>query len=255
MADSEAAMGWHRVCLNTIVRKGEKLDSERLRILPMGSRVKIIQQKGRRVRIDSPIDGWCSLKSSTGDTILAKIEKDDSTVATPAFRQAQQQAARVDANKSDKGVGDLKKQLEATKKRLQDAEKEESGWLEKSSRQSNSESGNDLRIWDVVRVLNNKALGIGIVRWIGNIPDERFADHTLVAVEWGTPVGDSNGILNVNGEKFGFGPVPKGYASFEQIENCEYIPGEKWLKKLMKIQDKVTVELQGVVEGKNENYD
>ena len=50
------------------------LDSERLRILPMGSRVHVVEQQDRRVRIDQPIAGWCSLKSSNGDTILTPLQ-------------------------------------------------------------------------------------------------------------------------------------------------------------------------------------
>lgn len=249
MADSET-LGWHRVCLNTIVRKGEKLDSERLRILPMGSRVNIVQVSGRRVRISSPIDGWCSLKSSTGDTILAKIENDQSGVTTPAFRQAQQKAKRLEETKDENKVEDLQRQVEETKQRLKQAEEEEAEWVEKNAKQAAADNSQqaDLRVWDVVQVMNNKQLGLGIVRWIGKIPAEGFEDATLVAVEWSTPVGDSTGILNINGERFGFGPVPKGYASFENITNCRYIPGEKWLKKLMELQGEFAAELEGAVE-------
>jgi len=64
---------WHRVALNTIVRKGVKLDSERLKILPMGAKVLVMEQKERRVRISQPIAGWCSLYSSNGDTILSVL--------------------------------------------------------------------------------------------------------------------------------------------------------------------------------------
>lgn len=70
---------WHRVCLNTIVRKGVKLDSDRLRILPMGSKVYVVEHVDRRVRIEQPINGWCSLKSSNGDTILAPVEDANAT--------------------------------------------------------------------------------------------------------------------------------------------------------------------------------
>lgn len=76
--------GWHRVCLNTIVRKGVELDSERLRILPMGSRVHVVEKAERRVRIDQPIAGWCSLKSSNGDTILTPLDEQEVSIATPA---------------------------------------------------------------------------------------------------------------------------------------------------------------------------
>jgi len=73
---------WYRVCLNTIVRKGVKLDSERMRILPMGSRVHVVEVNDRRVQIDQPISGWCSLRSSNGDTILTPLN-DDGPSETP----------------------------------------------------------------------------------------------------------------------------------------------------------------------------
>jgi len=77
------------VCLNTIVRKEKVLDSERLRILPMGSRVNVVKQDGRRVRIDQPIVGWCSLNSSNGDTILKPLDNQQQKVApTPRSGQA-----------------------------------------------------------------------------------------------------------------------------------------------------------------------
>lgn len=73
---------WHRVCLNTIVRKGVNLDSERLRILPMGSKVFVVEQRDRRVRIEQPISGWCSVRSSNGDTILTPLEDNDQVPTT-----------------------------------------------------------------------------------------------------------------------------------------------------------------------------
>lgn len=84
--------GWHRVCLNTIVRKGVALDSERLRILPMGSRVHVVEKAERRVRIDQPIAGWCSLKSSNGDTILTPLDEQEVSIATPAASASNFQA-------------------------------------------------------------------------------------------------------------------------------------------------------------------
>lgn len=86
-APEQDEFGWHRVCLNTIVRKGVALDSERLRILPMGSRVHVVEKRERRVRIDQPIEGWCSLKSSNGDTILKKLEQEDISISTPSAAQ------------------------------------------------------------------------------------------------------------------------------------------------------------------------
>jgi len=69
----EPSLGWHRVCLNTIIRKGVELDSERLRIIPMGSRVHVVKVNGRRCKIDLPINGWVSRTSSNGETILSPM--------------------------------------------------------------------------------------------------------------------------------------------------------------------------------------
>lgn len=88
-----SSMGWHRVCLNTIVRKGVALDSERLRILPMGSRVHVVEKQDRRVRIDQPIAGWCSLKSSNGDTILTPLDQEEVSTTTPAANASNRMAA------------------------------------------------------------------------------------------------------------------------------------------------------------------
>jgi len=86
--NTAGTMGWHRVCLNTIVRKEKVLDSERLRILPMGSRVNVVEKSGRRVRIDQPIIGWCSLNSSNGDTILKPLDPNAKVAPTPRSGQA-----------------------------------------------------------------------------------------------------------------------------------------------------------------------
>lgn len=66
-------LGWHNVCLNTIVRQTKELDSSRLRILPRGSKVHVIQTVGRRCRIDQPIKGWVSRESKNGDLICSRI--------------------------------------------------------------------------------------------------------------------------------------------------------------------------------------
>jgi len=88
MAESHD-QNWYRVCLNTIVRKGKELDSERLRILPMGSRVRVTKTVERRVKIDQPIEGWCSLTSSNGDQILHKLDPEDLGPTTPQMRSSQ----------------------------------------------------------------------------------------------------------------------------------------------------------------------
>ena len=65
------------------MREQKSLDSERVMILPMGSKVNVVETAGiRGVRIDlvrktdteeqQPVDGWCSIESSMGDLILSK---------------------------------------------------------------------------------------------------------------------------------------------------------------------------------------
>jgi len=116
MTDEEEAgpimvLGWHRVCLNTIVRATKELGSARLRILPMGSRVNVVEVVGRRVRIDEPIDGWCSIESSTGDQILSPTQKDTlpevEGVSSPAV-DAEQEQMRGRADQLAKELHELK---------------------------------------------------------------------------------------------------------------------------------------------------
>jgi len=123
MAQNADPLGWHRVCLNMIVRKGIRLDSERLRILPMGSRVHIVERKERRVRIDQPILGWCSCKSSSGDTILSPLDKardpaqDDLEMTTPTAANTQRITQEKD--RWERTYNKLNKKEQDAQKRIQ----------------------------------------------------------------------------------------------------------------------------------------
>jgi len=121
---------WHRVMLNTIVRKGVALDSERLRILPMGSRVFVISQLERRVEISEPIHGWCSMKSSNGDTILTPVQDAKGVPATPSSANtnvaakfssfnARAEAAQLNVEKEDANINKWSSNLsEDSRKRV-----------------------------------------------------------------------------------------------------------------------------------------
>jgi len=108
---------WYRVALNTIVRKGVKLDSERLRILPMGSRVCVVEQVDRRVRICQPVNGWCSIKSSNGDVILTKLDKQDQS-APPSTPKIRQEKENIEQQMSEilKEHKEIKNEFEKQKK-------------------------------------------------------------------------------------------------------------------------------------------
>lgn len=104
---------WHRVCLNTIVRRKVNLDSERLRILPMGSKVMVVEQQDRRVRISQPILGWCSLRSSNGDTILTPLEDAENATTTPLAGEIRQ-----GINKGQKEVSKLRAERDDAKEQM-----------------------------------------------------------------------------------------------------------------------------------------
>jgi len=135
MSEQRKEGEWHRVMLNTIVRKGVALDSERLRILPMGSRVFVTSRLERRVEITEPIHGWCSLKSSNGDTILTPVQdgtpSGKGVPATPSANsnvaakfntfQARAQAAQVNVEKTEANIDKWSSNLsEESRKRIQD---------------------------------------------------------------------------------------------------------------------------------------
>eukprot|EP00494_Astrolonche_serrata_P029444 UN29711 len=60
----------HRFCVKAMIRISEDVNSKRVRIMPEGSMVRVVETKGNRARIDFPIAGWCSLQSKDGRCIL-----------------------------------------------------------------------------------------------------------------------------------------------------------------------------------------
>lgn len=124
-------LGWHRVCLNTIVRASKELDSSRLRILPMGSRVNVVDVVGRRVKIDQPIDGWCSIESSNGDLILSKTHDEAAPTHTDEGKEAFQNDKEYFNDRAKevaeelKELQDLRVQLEDAKTKTKEAQKNE----------------------------------------------------------------------------------------------------------------------------------
>lgn len=182
-------MGWYRVCLNTIVRKDVKLDSERLRILPMGSRVNVVKQNGRRVMIDQPIQGWCSLASSNGDTILKPLSDDTSTQTPRSDPQAQaahykQEAAKARSEaeaaaeaeekskllKKSEQYDALAKQVVAQKK----AHEQELAALSKAATSTNVETM-VFRDGDVIKLaMKNHNKSLVIVRTVITVADQEW---------------------------------------------------------------------------------
>jgi len=65
---------WHKVLCNTTVRKTYRMESERVTVIQLGTKVFVVDQKDRRVRIEHPVHGWCSVRSSNHDLILAPLE-------------------------------------------------------------------------------------------------------------------------------------------------------------------------------------
>jgi len=217
-AEKQAEGKWYRVCLNTIVRKDMQLDSERLRILPMGSRVSVIEtskENTRRVKINSPIEGWCSMSSSNGDTILAPIEKqDDAAVggvaSTPKsisskldhFRNANNNRKKMienpKLNLSKENKAELEQRINYDAERLNEVETrlEEHDDLKISQRAKYG-------LHETVRYRNTgeaNAGQVGVVRWVGKnkgvkgIPDPE-KDETIYLVEVAYNAGDCNGTI------------------------------------------------------------
>jgi len=176
MADAQQAEKWYRVCLNTIVRAGEELDSERLRILPMGSRVCVVEaakSNGRRVRIKSPIQGWCSMSSSNGDTILAPIEDPNDVPNTPKSISAKVTSLqqRRDQQKKLLGIDGVDKEraqqkLAHMEQRVQEAQVLKKAKEDAFEADEEEEEDKQYQLNDIVYCTNNL---VGVVRWEGKI--------------------------------------------------------------------------------------
>eukprot|EP00494_Astrolonche_serrata_P034281 UN34550 len=65
--------GYYKVILNTIVRQEHALDSPKNCTLKKGVVVYVAKVRGRRVRLNKPVHGWCSTVSSRGDILLEPL--------------------------------------------------------------------------------------------------------------------------------------------------------------------------------------
>jgi len=69
---AENVEGWYRTYLNTVVRESPELESQRVGVLPSGKAVYVLEKRGRRVRIESPLVGWMSMETTDGVKILRR---------------------------------------------------------------------------------------------------------------------------------------------------------------------------------------
>jgi len=250
----EGVEQWFRVCLNTIVRAGENLDSERLRILPMGSRVCVVavsENNVRRVQICKPIKGWCSVSSSNGDTILAKIDDPNEVPQTPKnsgdkvknLKQRAEMALKAAGSASDEKY---KEQLINNAKilELRAEEAEIQRQQEQITRQEIANSrtkpvapapGDDDKDYkgfglkDIVFLASGD---MGVVRWRGK--HESFNKEPYLGVEVQSGTGDSDGTVK---DSFGtpqqLFPVPEKSAKFVKVTDVKMkIPALKLLELL-----------------------
>jgi len=216
-AEQKEEGNWYRVCLNTIVRKDMELDSERLRILPMGSRVHVVEKSAenqRRVKISSPIEGWCSMSSSNGDTILAAIDqKDDAAVggvaSTPKsisskldhFRKQNDERKKMiqnpKLNLSTKNVEDIQNRIAYDGERLNEVETriEEHGDMKFSVKKKYG-MNETVRY----RLVGEKTAGhVGVIRWSGpNQGLDKTDDDVVYLVEVAYNAGDCDGTIPWN---------------------------------------------------------
>lgn len=251
MGDSDVT-GWYRVCLNTIVRKGAKLDSDRLRILPMGSRVHVVGSDGnRRVKISQPVQGWCSLQSSTGDTILSKIAQDavSETPRAGKYANLSSDIQKLKGDINNATDADQKKQLEEDLKEKETQKKDMEMRLNAMSKEMHSlqnqllgqegTSTEVIRVNDIVK-FKDPEIGIGVVRFVGEIPHPKLKQTGIwVGVEFANPVGDSNGIAKFpDGSEFKLFKdlVPDNFASFVQPKEFDVLSGESILKQLVALK-------------------
>ena len=65
----------YEVCKKTRVRESIDTKSKEIGILNVSDNVEVVEQKGTRARIVSPGEGWCSIESKSGATILKPLVK------------------------------------------------------------------------------------------------------------------------------------------------------------------------------------
>merc|ERR1719285_1328495 len=147
----------------------------------MGSRVCVVEQVDRRVRICQPVNGWCSIKSSNGDVILTKLDKQDQSAppSTPKIRQEKEniehqmseilkehKEIKNEFEKQKKGkenkLAEALQKLEQQKKIIDDMNKGSLGDMEN---QQQKETKRAYRVDDVVSLTKKVGGGFGIVKY------------------------------------------------------------------------------------------
>jgi len=64
--------GWYTTYLNALVQTSPDMESRRVGVLPLGKNVYVAEKRGNRVRIETPMVGWMSLKTTDGHIILRR---------------------------------------------------------------------------------------------------------------------------------------------------------------------------------------
>lgn len=86
----------------------------------MGSRVNVVEIIDRRARIDQPVTGWCSIKSSNGDTILNALDETDQNTATPLGRSEIQSRVDNQKEKMMEALAQLPQGMQSEQKKLEE---------------------------------------------------------------------------------------------------------------------------------------
>merc|ERR1739842_271187 len=76
---------WFSVEFRTAIRSGILLDSDTISLLNPGQEVHVVQKFGRRVQIDQPFCGFCSLHDGAGLVILKPLPNESLLVDLTGF--------------------------------------------------------------------------------------------------------------------------------------------------------------------------
>jgi len=116
---------WYEVQKKAIVRQYESLHSEKVESIAVATRVHVVERSNHepnRVKIDYPLEGWCSIRSKKGHLILAPAPDLSEDEEMESLNLDQKELDAMMSSLPD--LSQLKESIQGLKRQREEAEKD-----------------------------------------------------------------------------------------------------------------------------------
>lgn len=142
------------------VRASIETSSREVCIVPTGEIVDVVEIQGRRARVITPVEGWCSLHTAGGYVCLEMLPKEEQPYPEDIVEEKEQNGGGASSQENER----LRRELQQMKRKYSDLERQ------KSQNQSMNSGGQ--KSWTKEEVLQWTAQDVG--NWLEGIGLARY---------------------------------------------------------------------------------